>query len=58
MRYYLKFCIFLLRFPQRQDSNDVTDIVSHIVAVVWLISIKNKVTRLFKKKFQQFVGGE
>ena len=31
-RDYLKFCICLVRFPQRQDSYDVTDIVSHTVA--------------------------
>ena len=29
----LVFCIFLVRFPQWQDSYDVTDIVSHIVTV-------------------------
>ena len=29
----LIYCIFLVRFPQRQGSYDVTDIVSYIVAV-------------------------
>ena len=27
------FCTFLVRFPQQQDSYEVTDIVSHFVAV-------------------------
>ena len=33
MGYYLKFSIFLVRFPQRPDSYDVSNIVSYIVAV-------------------------
>ena len=47
---FLYFCIFLVRFPQRLDSYDVTEIVSHIVAVFLANIDQHKVTRSYYKK--------
>ena len=55
MGYYLKFCIFLVRFPERHDSYDVTDSISHIVAVFWANIDKKRVNRCYLKSFKKFV---
>ena len=55
---FLYFCsvvFFLVRFAQRQDSYDVTDIVSHIVAVFLANIDKKRVNRCYLKSFRQFV---
>ena len=49
------FEFFSVRFPQRQDSYDVTDIVSHIVAVFLANIDKKRVNRCYLKSFKQFV---
>ena len=55
MGYYLKFSIFLVRFLKWQDSYDVKNIVSHMVAVFLANIYKKRVNRCCLKSFKQFL---